>query len=213
MQQEHKQSLDGRKLFRVLPARFGSRRQRSQQATMKALLQAFMTGCLVISALLGDFRMAQATQVYVRDNFGTVAYTNNNGSTNWAGPWVESNDDGTAGGGDIRITGGELRFDNRSNPNTDESIARNVNLSNVNSAILSFDARTTNTEAGDTFEVAVYDGDTSTWTVLQTFNGVIADQTYYYDLTPYVSADTRIRFGITGAYGGADEYAYLARQC
>ena len=40
----------------------------------------------------------------MRDNFTTVAYTNNDGTVNWAGNWTETNDDNNANAGQIRIT-------------------------------------------------------------------------------------------------------------
>lgn len=53
----------------------------------------------------------------VRDEFAAAAYTNNNGSVNWAGNWTETNDaqdqtTGDAAGGVVRITGGVLQFRN-----------------------------------------------------------------------------------------------------
>jgi hypothetical protein len=48
----------------------------------------------------------------VRDDFGTAAYTNNDGTANWAGSWIESDSGGGgAGGGAVLITGGELRIE------------------------------------------------------------------------------------------------------
>jgi uncharacterized repeat protein (TIGR01451 family) len=50
----------------------------------------------------------------VRDQFGTAAYTNNNGSVNWSGNWIETDryDRGAtgAGGGWVWVTGGQLQL-------------------------------------------------------------------------------------------------------
>ncbi len=47
----------------------------------------------------------------VRDEFGLVAYSNNNGSANWAGNWIETDALGSGpAGGLALVTGGQLRF-------------------------------------------------------------------------------------------------------
>ena len=40
----------------------------------------------------------------VRDNFGTNAYTNNDGTLAWSTNWTETNDDNSATGGVIQVT-------------------------------------------------------------------------------------------------------------
>src|ERR1700688_4938756 len=52
---------------------------------------------------------------FVLDNFGTAAYTNQNGNVNWSTNWTETNDDGSATTGVIRITGGHLQISDNGN--------------------------------------------------------------------------------------------------
>ena len=47
----------------------------------------------------------------VRDNFGSVAYDNNDGSANWAGDWTETDTlGGGASSGTAQVTGGKFQF-------------------------------------------------------------------------------------------------------
>ena len=84
----------------------------------------------------------QPTTLNVRDEFATAAYTNNgpNHTANWAGPWTETTDGGSATAGTIQITGGQLRFGDNSNSESGafSSIERSVDLSNATSATLTF---------------------------------------------------------------------------
>jgi hypothetical protein len=139
------------------------------------VLRGLLAAVLVTTALLalGEAPPVAATQFYVRDNFGAVAYSNNDGSVNWAGNWIESGDDGNTTGGDIRILNSELRFGNTVHPDTNESIARAVDLSGVTGAILSFDARTSTTvTAGDVMRVEVSGNGGSSWAELADFEGL-----------------------------------------
>jgi hypothetical protein len=137
-----------------------------------------------------------------RDNFGTAAYTNNDGSLTWATNWTESNDDNNAGNGQIRITGGELRIGD--NGGAASIIQRGADLSGFTSATLSFDARTTGVDAGDQLVVEASSDGGASWSLIRTFNGAVTDATYTNDLTPYIAANTRIRFRQVTGYGTND---------
>ena len=45
------------------------------------------------------------------DQFGAVAYNNNNGTNNWASSWDETGDNDSADSGDILVTSNRLQFD------------------------------------------------------------------------------------------------------
>ena len=72
----------------------------------------------------------------VRDDFNIINYNNNDGTQPWLGPWQESQDDGTAGDGTVRIVGMELQLHNRDGGSL-ESIERTVDLSLATTATLS----------------------------------------------------------------------------
>jgi Ca2+-binding RTX toxin-like protein len=75
------------------------------------------------------------------DNFGAANYGNSNGGNAWDPDWVESGD-GTnvVSGGQIQITGGELRFDDGDGA----TIARTVPLTGATSARLIFNVQEQN---------------------------------------------------------------------
>ncbi len=213
----------------------------------------------------GVLRMSRPTS-NVRDQFGTAAYTNNNGSVNWAGNWTETDGYGGgatgAGGGFVWITGGVLQFrylrstvaddfgtlnfagnsgtsnwsaswletdnangntgpsngfvrvvndtpgsvlvfrnvNNNSGTPTGSFVSRGANISGATAATLSFAfSKTANLAAGDTVDVQVSANGT-TFTTLQTFSGSTAAGTYSYDIAAYISGTTTIRLIITGGF-------------
>jgi hypothetical protein len=146
----------------------------------------------------------------VRDEFGTAAYTNNDGSASWSGSWIETDGGGAgAGAGNIVVTGGELSIRGVGN-----SIAREVDLSNAVSATLTFDFHTgSGVEAADPDSVIleVSDDGGVTWALLEDFNyfdGANAG-TRSYDISAYAAIDTQVRFTVNNGYGGPSEYFYV----
>jgi hypothetical protein len=139
----------------------------------------------------------------VRDNFGTAAYTNNDGQMNWAGNWIETNDDNNAGAGQVRITGGELRIGD--NGGAVSTIEREANLSGFTTATLTFDLHTTGVDAGDQMRLQVSNDGGATWTTtLETFTGPVAATSRSYNITTSIAANTRIRFIEVTGYGNND---------
>ncbi|NIL98260.1 MAG: DUF4347 domain-containing protein, partial [Planctomycetales bacterium] len=147
----------------------------------------------------------------VRDEFNAVSYSNDDGTANWAGPWIEVGDSGAAANGDIQVTGGELRIGNSEDPGF-ESIARQADLSTADSATLSFDFRTTaGVNSDDSLVVEVSDNGGSSWTILEQFVGIVgvSSGTRSYNITSYVAADTQIRFRVDAKYDNTDEYFHV----
>jgi hypothetical protein len=65
-------------------------------------------GCSLIFFLIFPALVAGAETVAketVADRFDSVSYSGNNGSRDWAGPWVETGDDGKPETGQISVTG------------------------------------------------------------------------------------------------------------
>jgi hypothetical protein len=144
----------------------------------------------------------------VRDNFGTAAFTNNDGNNNWSAAWIEA-DGGGAGAttGAIQITGGELRL--QDDVGGTPSLAREADLLgtpglNLSAAFLSFDFRTSNNlEDGDEINIQVSNNGGSTYTTLETFsNDSSGSRTY--DITSFIANNTRIRFQLAGGYTGTE---------
>jgi hypothetical protein len=142
----------------------------------------------------------------MRDNFGTVAYNNNDGLIPFAGNWIETNDNNNAASGEILITGGELRIED--NGGGLSTIEREANLTGqgFTTATLSFNVRTQNVEAGDQMRVQVSNNGGGSWTTLETFTGTIAATTRSYDITSSIAANTRVRFIHVTGYTGTDRF-------
>jgi peptidase C25-like protein len=140
-----------------------------------------------------------------RDNFATIAYTNNNGTVNWATNWIETNDDNNAGNGLIEITGGQLviQDNNNANPST---IEREANLSGLTNATLTFDFSTQSTEATDQMRVQVSNNGGGSWTTLETFTGSFAASSRSYNITTSIASNTRVRFIEVTGYNGNDSF-------
>ncbi|HET9227195.1 MAG TPA: hypothetical protein VFR31_11040, partial [Thermoanaerobaculia bacterium] len=149
-----------------------------------------------------------ATGNTVRDNFGTAAYTNNDGNNNWSAAWAETDGGGGgATGGAIQITGGELRL--QDNVTGTPSIERQADLLgspglNMAVAFLTFDYRTSgDLEDADQISVQVSNNGGGSWTTLETFsNDSTASRSY--DITAFIANNTRVRFLLVGGYTGTE---------
>ena len=153
---------------------------------------------------------ANAQPQTVRDDFSTRAWSNNDGSANWAGNWIEI--DGSSVGptnGNVWITGGgELRLEDRPNTGGQPSAAREVDLTGAATATLSFDWRTTGgVDASDSVVAEVSPDGGASWTVLETFTGIVGSSSgsRSYDIAPFASVDTQIRLRVANLYGGSNE--------
>ncbi len=144
------------------------------------------------------------------DEFTTATFTNNDGSNNWTGSWIESDSSGAgATVGMVIITGGELNIQGFGN-----SLARQANLSNATSASLSFDFRTgsgVESSDPDSWVIEVSNNGGSSWAILETFDSFdgINSGSRSYDISAYTSNNTQIRFRVDNGFGGPDEIFYI----
>jgi hypothetical protein len=132
------------------------------------------------------------------------------GGSGWSGPWTETGDTGGASGGDIFITGGELRFEGAGAPNNG-FIVRQLDVSDLApeaGLMLFFDVRLDGgIEITDVLEVfASADGGVN-WTEIRQFNGFAAfegatGRPITLDISEFISSQTAIRFGIKNASVG-----------
>ena len=153
---------------------------------------------------------ASGQTLTVRDDFSTRVWNNNDGSTNWVGNWIEV--DGASIGptnGNVWITGGgELRLEDRPNTGGQPSAAREVDLTGAVAATLSFDWRTTGgVDASDAVVAEVSPDGGASWTVLETFTGIVGSSSgsRSYDIAAFASVDTQVRLRVTNLYGGSNE--------
>jgi uncharacterized repeat protein (TIGR01451 family) len=150
-----------------------------------------------------------------RDQFDTSAYTNNDGTLNWAAAWAESDAGGAgAGTGYIRVTGGQLRINNDSGVTT-QSIARGYDLTGTGAtaATFTFDYTTSgNLEPADVI-YAQYRINSGTWTTFTggTFTDDVSGSASFSIPLASPANLTEIRFAITSAssYTGSTEYFYV----
>lgn len=140
---------------------------------------------------------ATVAQAY-RDTFATAAYTNNNGASNWGGPWVEAGDTGGATGGDVSIAGGRLQF--VAGIDGDETLARPVNLTGITRATLSFDYQSVGLDGGENVVVEVRNTAAGAWTGLGTLGGNANTNFSAAIPAALIGANTQIRFRTVGSY-------------
>jgi hypothetical protein len=153
-----------------------------------------------------------ATGNNVLDQFGTNAYTNNNGNNNWSTSWVEN--DGGGGGaasGAILVTGGQLRVTDNVTGTPD--VYREADLLgtpglNMGMAFLTFTYGTSNNlEAADQLSVQVSNNGGGSYTTLETFSDDSAG-TRSYDISNFIANNTRVRFLVAGGLS-AGEYFFF----
>ncbi|MGB1250524.1 MAG: S8 family serine peptidase [Candidatus Promineifilaceae bacterium] len=136
-----------------------------------------------------------------QDNFSQISYANNDGTTAWLTDWEESNDRGKAKRGKVRIKRGALTL-----ADNDRSIQRAIALTNASNVTLSFDYglwRFDNANDYVVLEVNAGDG----WVTLDRYAGPKHDrsrQNISYDLSPYASENTQIRFTTSSNLGRRD---------
>src|SRR5262249_47452421 len=132
-----------------------------------------------------------------RDEFDAVSYSNNDGSANWNGAWIE-NDAGGASAGRIFVAAGQLNVQ----ANTAGAwIYRSANLNGSTSATLSFDFNNT-LQGADSIALQVSKDGGANYTTLAggTFSSGLntGSGSRTFDITSYAAADTRIRFLVNG---------------
>jgi trimeric autotransporter adhesin len=134
----------------------------------------------------------------VLDAFSTASYANNNGSANWTGNWVETdNNGGGAGGGLIRVTSGALQVQS---DNGNDNIYRQADLSGQTSATLSFSYQNTiGAGQGDAIRLQVSGNGGGSYTTLATFNAATntGAGSLSFDISNFIAGNTRIRMIVT----------------
>ncbi len=157
-------------------------------------------------SVAGNFRDEFGGGDY-RDDFNSVAYNNSDGRVDWSSNgWIETDPSGGgASGGDVEISNGRLELTgNNLNPTVKASAEREVDLTGYTSAVFRFTLQTTSVESNDISTVAVSSNGGATWTTIFTFaDDVPVSRPFSYDITPFISSNTRIRFRIEDENGGA----------
>ena len=156
----------------------------------------------------------------VRDEFTTVSYNGNNGTVNWSNDWQEIGEANGPSGGYVQVTNSDKCAAGNCLRLNKYGVSRQVSLNGASSATLGFSYRRyRDADASGKLNLQVsVDGGTS-WTTLASYPFDHSDSApigQSFDLTPYLAANTQIRFQassyIKGGYFYVDnvqiEYSY-----
>ncbi|MBW8873571.1 MAG: carboxypeptidase regulatory-like domain-containing protein [Acidobacteria bacterium] len=146
-----------------------------------------------------------------KDTFTTNSFSNNEGTLSWSGAWIENDVAGVGvSSGNVTVGtpyAGYLILRDSPDTGTEPSAARQVNLSGFASATLTVAFHIKGVEADDAVVIEVSKDGGVTYTALETLTGYtgtyISSRTY--DISAYIASNTRIRFRISGNYGGTDD--------
>jgi len=150
------------------------------------------------------------------DDFETQDYTGSTGSLAWLTDWLEVNESDGPGGGDEKVVShaGDLAGLLKDNGpgNSGEGLERGANLSGYAAATLTF-TYWRDLGNNDSVVVEVSNNGGGNWVQLDLYQGSATDadanpQSANYDITAYISPDTRIRF-MTGATNGNNDGMYV----
>ncbi len=137
------------------------------------------------------------------DNFGSVSYSNQDGSMNWSGDWLETGDNNNSSNGDIEINNSRLELEGdgsgggHSAFGGEPSIEREADLASFDTATFSFDySETGSWEGNDDIEVWISSDAGANWSLIHTFSNDQGSsaQLFTRDISSYISANTRIAF-------------------
>jgi hypothetical protein len=135
----------------------------------------------------------------VRDEFETVSYSNNDGTSNWVADWIEINENTDPAAGNIQIVNdlGSGRLRVQGSFFNQPAIVRETNLLGATSAALSLEYRRNSLENASEYVALEISSDAgANWTELDRFRGPQNDASYQatsYNITSYISANTQIR--------------------
>jgi hypothetical protein len=152
------------------------------------------------------------TAGYFKDDFTSASFSNNNGTLSWTGAWVESDVAGTGvSNGNVTVgtpVSGYMIFRDSPDTGTQPSAARQADLSGFATATLTVNFHIRGVEADDAAVIEVSKNGGTSYTVLETLTGYtgtyISARTF--DISSFIASNTRIRFRISGNYGGSDDF-------
>ena len=161
---------------------------------------------------------ATGTATFI-DNFGTAAYSNNNGTNNFAANWIETTDHtggGSATTGNVLVTGGRLSISNVGDPDgnfqSQPRIHRQLDLSTFTNAVVSFDWQAgTGMESNDAIVFEVSGDGGVNWVGMDIFSNMSDNETgsASYDITDFIATNTQVRFRIFDFYAGPGEAFFV----
>lgn len=142
---------------------------------------------------------------YVADSFDTGDYSGSDGSVAWAGDWVEIGESDGESNGNVRIEDGRLYIQAADNDEALRGIYRVADLSNADSAYLSFYLDDVWAGSGCEVNIEVWSETDADWVVLEEHNiaPYSAATQMRFDISEYISSETTVRFISEGSdFGG-----------
>ncbi len=170
--------------------------------------------CVLVLGILLLHRTSKIeADVVFADNFDGQSFANNDGNSNWSGPWIEVDPEFGGMGptaGQVQVTGGFLVLDDQPDTGGHPSAAREVNLAAIGAttATLGFTFNTTTgVDSSDAVTVEASSNGGATFTTLEVITGIAgsANDVRSYDITPFISNDSQVRFRVSNLYGGSEE--------
>ncbi|MEO1084386.1 MAG: hypothetical protein AAFY88_09095, partial [Acidobacteriota bacterium] len=151
------------------------------------------------------------------DDFSGGTYSENDGTQSFTTDWIESQEVGVnavagPGGGLLRILGQQLQIRDLGDfsPDTgrEPGIERELDLTGYVAARLSFDFVASNDiEDDDSIVLEMSNDGGATWTAIDDFSGeeLTYSGTLQYDISEFISSQTRVRFRVENLYAGSAE--------
>lgn len=150
------------------------------------------------------------------DEFNAVAYDGNDGTLDWSDAWLETGESDGPGGGDIRVlsnswcaSGNCLQV--REDDTSSRQLVREANLDGAMSAVLSlrYRRRHVGIPIGGAITLDISADGGVSFTPLQVYQLDAEDpavMTDSFDISPFISTNTQIRFSTSSVYFGTAMY-------
>ncbi len=162
-------------------------------------------------AVSGIVFCADCSPKRVRDDFEVSSFSNNDGPDDWSGDWIENDPEAGGAGpssGQVQVHSGLLTLDDYPNTGGEPSAAREVDLSGAVSAGLSFTfATSSGVDYDDAVTVEISADGGATWSSLEVLTGIYGavQEDRDYDISAFISSETKVRFRVSNKYGGSNE--------
>ena len=166
--------------------------------TLLGTVMGSLTGTQPASASVGDYR----------DEFLTAAFDGDDGTLTWSTDWIESGESNGPGDGSIQILVNSYCSQTtclvlgRNGGEPDAGIEREADFAGVGTAILRFDYKRHKHGGAGQVDLEVSANGGIDWDALDAWSLTATDGEQYtpsYDISAYTSANTRIRFRVTGS--------------
>ncbi len=182
---------------------------------LKFMLKIFSAVCaMVLLPFTNNAVFAQGRNCAdAVDYFRVVSYSNQNGTLLFTSDWVEINDDGTPGTGEILIeTSPKQKLSMRADLGICRSVERSIDLSGYSEAILTFKYQFNNTlSSADNVNVYLSSDGGANFTLLDNIDPVNDNPNGLpvYDLTAFISPTVVVRIEACGLEGPTEEFEML----